>query len=240
MTKLKVIILMIFITGVSVSAQTCGFGCLGLSGTFGGYTFQNYETEGLNNYLINKLGPQTGEFEFSGGKGFRVGGNIVRAKFDNYFFTVKGYYQFLSEQKENKNLSLGDVKESYELKANHWGVGVDFGIPVCDFIDLKIIDGGVTFQQTDYEEKEFNQDDEVSLKKYENDESDIGYYVGSGFIVHLLKDYVSIEGTAFYSFMKISNLIDDDGKKLLEENSADVLNKGGFALVVQLNVGFSL
>lgn len=238
--NISILFLFLILISSSSFGQTCGFGCLGLSGAFGGYTHQTYEADGLNNYLSNKLGSKGSDMKFSEAKGFRAGGNIVRAKFEGYFFTAKGFYQFLSESKELINVVSSNIKETYEFKANYWGVGIDLGVPIFSFLDLKLIDGGVTFLQADYEEKQFTQDDETSYTKFENDGSEIGYYFGSGLIIHLMEDYVSLEGTAFYSMMKISNMIDDSGNKLLAENSADLLSKGGFSFTVQLNIGFPL
>ncbi|MFA8343273.1 MAG: hypothetical protein ACEPO8_09930 [Rhodothermaceae bacterium] len=235
--KLKSLFVLIILFAGSLFAQTCGFGCLGLSGAFGGYTYQSYETEGLNLYAKNTLGLND---SFGNAKGFRAGGNIVRAKFDGYFFTIKGFYQFSSEEKEVISASLQDVRNTYELKANYWGVGLDIGIPVLDFMDFKILDGGITFQQTDYEERQISGTGEIAYKKYENEDSDIGYYVGSGLIFHLVQDYVSLEGSAYYNMMSVSNLIDESGNKLLNEDSPDLISKGGLSLIVQLNIGFPL
>jgi len=236
-TKLKPIIVLIIIFTGSLFAQTCGFGCLGLSGVFGGYTYQSYETDGLNLYAKNNLGLKD---SFGKGKGFRVGGNIVRAKFDNYFVTVKGFYQFLKEEKYVQNIRVQAVKNTYQLKANYWGVGLDMGIPLCDIIDLKILDTGVTFNQTDFEIRQISANGEIAYNKFENEGSDIGYYVGIGLIFHLVQDYVSLEGTTYFNIMKVSNLEDDSGNKLLSKNSPDLISKGGFSFIVQLNIGFPL
>lgn len=238
--KYKILCVLIFFAAGPSMAQTCGFGCLGLSGAFGGYAIQSYETEGLNNYLNTRPGFDGSDMKFGDAKGFRIGGNIVRAKFDGYFLTLKGFYQFLSEEKEAQSASVRNVTDTYSLEACYWGIAVDVGIPANDFIDIKLMDGGVSLLQTDFEERQTSQNSEISYTKYENDGSDLGYFIGSGLIVHLVSDYVTLEGTAYYSVMNVSNLIDDSGNKLLEEGSADAISKGGFSFIVQLNIGFPL
>lgn len=240
MKKIKTLLsILAVLTGISF-AQTCGFGCLGLSGAYGGYTMQSYKAEGLNNYLIDKLGEKGNDLEFSSGTGFRIGGNIVRAQFDDYFFTVKGFYQFLNEENKLINDTFNDFRNTYTFKVNYWGLGVDVGVPICGFLDLKILDAGITFIQADFEEKEFSGNIETSYTKYENEDSELGYYFGSGVIIYLVPDYISFEGTAYYSVLKIKNMINDSGKKLLQENSSDLLSEGGFSFTMQLNISFPI
>ena len=57
-----------------VLSQSCGFGCLGLSGVYSGYSIQKYEADGLNNYFnyiinsSNSLLPLKGKYDFKEGK----------------------------------------------------------------------------------------------------------------------------------------------------------------------------
>jgi hypothetical protein len=61
--------------------------------------------------------------------------------------------------------------------------------------------------------------------------------VGSGLVLHIIPDYISIEGTAGYNFMKLENLqrTDANGNIHLINNA---IPAGGFSATIQLNVGF--
>ena len=92
-----IIILILTIPQIEKS-QTCGFGCLGLSGVYAGYSFENYVADGLNQQLNNdlqSLGIYDQEFNFHSGQGFRFGLNIVRANFDSYFFVIIFFFIFI-------------------------------------------------------------------------------------------------------------------------------------------------
>ncbi len=241
--KLKIVILFFF-TAYFLNAQSCGFGCLGFSGAFGGYTIQQYKAEGVNNAVKlfrDQFKFSNDRLKFKQGKGFKVGANIFRANFTGYFLTAKAFYQFLKE--ENKiftNQSQGATQESYTLKLNHWGVGVDFGIPLFNFLDFKIVEGGVTFFKSSLENKITQDGKELSKIRFDNPKIDIGYYVGTGIILHLIRDYVSIEGTAFYHKMEIKEMVPDKNGDLFSNINNSYINQGGFGADVQLNVGFPL
>ncbi len=221
-------------------AQSFGFGCLGLSGFYGGYSQQEYKADGINQFSKeNYSGFSTGNnIKFQKGTGFRIGANIFRAKFDDVFITFKGFFQFLKEEHEIvDDVSQGILKNKYKLSMNHWGLGLDFGFPLFSFIDLKLIEGGVAFYNSDFEYQSMLDDTQQIEKKYSPEKVQLGYYVGSGLILHLIKDYISIEGTAAFVSIKIDKmLIDTEDKTPM--NSLKAIEKGGFIGTVQLNVGF--
>ena len=228
-------------------SQTCGFGCLGLAGVYVGYSFENYTAGGLNLQLNNQLeemGINDQRYNFRSGQGFRFGMNIVRANFESYFFTVKGYYQFLEE--EQAVSALRSLDEEYKLKSkfemNHWAIGFDFGIPVVDFMDWKIIDGSIKFYNTQLTNQEIINDTVVKETKYTIPKITVGYAVGSGFVIHVIKDYISIEGTGMYNFTTIEYLTNGDNTAHFpDENSkSDLVNGSGFSGIVQLNIGIPL
>ena len=109
---------------------------MGLSGFYAGFSKQNYDNPGLNDYIsqrINFLDPSKtiikDKIEFTQGTGYRIGANFFRAKWINSF-SAKGYYQFLKESNEiSAQLQNVDTREKYQLTMNHWGVGIDLGIP---------------------------------------------------------------------------------------------------------------
>jgi hypothetical protein len=224
-------------------AQSCGFGCLGFSGFFAGYTHQSYEATGLNNYLIESFAENTsGNLpKFEAGTGFRVGANFFRAQFDDFFFSAKGYYQFLDEKHEFSIERITDAdRYIYNLQSDYFGIGVDFGIPLFHFMDWKIIEGGINIYRTEVNIETFYLNDKVIDVEFENADSDVGYYLASGVIVHILKDYVSIEGTASYSFFDGGNVEDKDQNLQFVQTDKNLIDKSGFAASVQLNLGFPL
>ena len=52
--------------------------------------------------------------------------------------------------------------------------------------------------------------------KYDSDPGVLGYSVGTGIIISLVKDYVSLEGLAGYTYLKIDNLKKDNNAYFLE------------------------
>lgn len=227
--------------------QTCGFGCLGLSGIYGGYSFENYHAEGLNHQLnkeLENMGVNDQRYDFRTGMGFRFGMNIVRANFDDYFFTVKGYYQFLEESQTVTALLLPgeefDFKSKFEM--NHWALGFDFGIPVFNFMDWKIVDGSLKFFNTKLTQQDIYENKVVQEKTFNIPKITMGYAVGSGLIIHIIKDFVSIEGTGMYNFTKIENLTNDNNTEHLPNDDSEfpLVTKGGLSAVVQLNIGIPL
>ncbi len=228
-----------------VNAQSCGFGCLGLSGAFAGYTMQEFKADGLNKQFslwATENGYTGKPIEFKRMEGIRIGANIFRADFDNYFLTAKGFYQFLKEEKElpveqNNN---GNRLNS-ELEMNYWGVGLDFGIPVFSFLNWKIVEGGVTFYNTDLKNSVTDSENNKIEYKYSNSDVNVGYYVSTGLIIHLVKNYVSLEGSAVYNFVTVDNLQDDDGIDFVSSQvNKNLIAEGGLSATVQLNIGVPL
>lgn len=231
--------------------QTCGFGCLGLSGIYVGYSFENYSADGLNQQLnsdLEKVGINDQSYNFHSGQGFRFGMNIVRANFESYFFSVKGYYQFLEEEQVVTGSILPDdlLNVEYDLKSklemNHWAMGFDFGIPLVNFLDWKIVDGSIKFYNTQLLNQVIENNTVVEEAKYTTPKISVGYALGSGFIIHIIKDYISIEGTGMYNFTNVDYLTNDNNSsRFPDENSkTDLVNSGGFSGIVQLNIGIPL
>lgn len=247
---LRVFYILFFITYffVKTSAQTFGFGCLGLSGFYAGITHQYYETAGIREYLFPESINNPNfhfDIEFKRGTGYRVGANIFRAKFSKAFITAKGYYQFL---KESYNRQINDeihgkMNYKYELSLNHWGVGIDFGFPIFSILDFKLLEGHVTFFNPEFSKEMLDVNNNILEEdKFSTDKVKIGYFVGSGMIFHLIPDYVSIEASAGYSFFIVDKFIDDNNNIVIPIPSSknNAINKSKFSATVQLNVGFPL
>ncbi len=233
-------ILIFFVLNSKIQPQSFGFGCLGLSGFYGGYSQQEYKADGINLFAQqNYNGPlANNDVKFQKGTGFRIGANIFRAQFDDVFISLKGFFQFLKEEHEVVDeLSQEILKNKYKLSMNHWGLGIDFGFPVFSFLDLKLIDGGVAFYNSDFEYQTLLNDEQKIEQKFSPEKPKIGYYVGTGLILHLIKDYISIEGTAAFSSITIDKMLSDKDETL-PMNSKTAIEKGGFTGTVQLNVGF--
>jgi len=237
------LILFIILSFASVTqAQSFGFGCLGLSGFYGGYSQQEYTADGINlfaqqNYSISSVDH---DIKFQKGTGFRIGANVFRAKFSGVFLTLKGYFQFLKEEHEIVDiLPEGVLKNKYQLSMNHWGLGVDFGFPLFSIIDLKLVEGGVTFYDTNFDYQTLLNDNQLTEQKFSPDKLQLGYYVGSGIIIHLIRDYISIEGTVAFSKVRIEKIESDDGSAISSTISQKrAIEKGGLIGTIQLNVGF--
>lgn len=228
------ILVLYFSVNENIKAQSCGFGCLGLSGVYGGYTFQEFKADGINSFVST-----SDNFEFNKGEGFRIGTNLFRAQFDDYFITAKGFFQFINEEYKTSDL-LNSVGEEYQLKHNYWGVGVDFGIPLFSIVDWKIVEGGVTFLNVELKTNQLVNEVQISESKFENKKLDVGYYVASGIIIHIIKDYISLEGTASYNIYKVDEFVDDNGNNVAIESGKSFIENKGVTATVQLNLGFPL
>lgn len=234
----------IILISSSIQAQTFGFGCLGLSGFYAGISRESYDASGINGFLnpiilrSNNSNQSSNTIKFEKGTGYRIGANFFRAKFDKIFITAKGYYQFLKEEHSTTELSSGSTLTSnHNLSLNHWGVGIDFGFNLFWILDWKVIEGNVKFFNGDFT-SEYSKDNVFQNDtKYSLDKTQLGYYVGSGLILHLVPDYISIEGTAGFNFVKIEKLkrIDGSGNELFINNA---IPAGGFSATIQLNIGF--
>ena len=228
------------------NAQSFGFGCLGLSGFYGGYTQQVYKADGINE-LINQnyLSSSDEKIKLEKGTGFRIGANIFRADFNDVFITVKGFFQFLKEEHTINSQPLGVIQGTFQkkiqLSMNHWGVALDFGFPLFSIFDLKLVEGGVTFYNSEFVYNTLLNDVQQTEVKLEPEKTQISYYIGSGLIINLIPEYISIEGTAAYTLLGIDSLKNNNVIVIPSLVSAKrPIEKGGFAATVQLNVGFPL
>lgn len=238
----KFILIMLF-TGSFTAAQTCGFSCFGLSGFYGGYSINEFNANNLNSYILNTLDAEKliGEKpNFGRAEGYRIGANIFRAQFDSYFVSAKGFYQFL-DQKQDFLQSMENLKQidKYSLKLNYWGLGIDFGIPLFNFLDLKLFEGGITFYRAKLNYALFQNSQKMSEKNFETSKVDMSYYVGSGLIIHIIPNYISIEGTATYSIFTLDAFEDVNGNRFPPTLSSDqfLLSGKKFGATLQLNIG---
>jgi len=246
----KIIFILIF-NLTTVIPQSFGFGCFGFVGGYAGYSYQKYEPGYLNEsiQIFNKAmsdGNSQIIPEFGNSQGYRFGINFFRARFSGFFISLKGYYEVLSEDHKYSYSDLGtNIKSELDLNIKNWSVGFDCGIPVTNFLSWKIVDGSLHFNSARLTHKPDLNDNTRDIK-YNNDSPELGYSIGTGFVFSIIENFVSLEGTAGYTVMKINKMTTDEGAVffLRPDNSRIIENEfikgGGFNAVVQLNVGFPL
>lgn len=247
----KKIFLVLFALAVTgTNAQKMGFGCFGLVGGFGGYSFQAYNADGLNNYIdaFNKSRKDTltqSMSKFKASSGYRFGMNFFRANIKNLVLTTKGFYQSMSESHDAKLASASkDYSALYELNVNSWGVGVDIGAKICKPFVWKVIDASVLFNSSEFKITNNYPEAITTIDKY-SDDSNLSYSIGTGFIYSIIANYISLEGTFGYSLISVKNLKNDDGKKLNVDEKSNVemdgfIKSGGINALLQLNISFPI
>ncbi|GAB4299885.1 MAG: hypothetical protein Kow0098_26770 [Ignavibacteriaceae bacterium] len=247
---LLVSLILIIFAPYHVNAQSFGFGCLGFVSGFGGYSYQIYEPSGLNNYIsrfnqlrAENLSEQVSQFRKA--EGYRIGINFFRANFEGFFITTKGFYQRLQEEKvTSENTIQGLNNYSFETLINNWSIGIDFGIDISKALSWKIIDGALHFNNAKFIRTD-NLPGQTISTTYKSDHSQLGYSLGTGFILDIAEEYISLEGLVAFSEIEIKELKTDGGLKLTETEDSDVtmtdfIDAGGFNAVIQLNIGFPL
>lgn len=241
------IFLLLIIFSANSYSQSFGFGCLGFVGGFGGYSHQQYKPVGLNQY-VNDFNSRYVEYidtkmeQFGKSSGYRIGVNVFRAKFTGFLITAKGFYQQLHEEHSTQFTSTQEDYE-YDLKIRSYGIGIDLGIPVTSFLSWKIVDGSLLINGAKFTET-INSSARTDVNKFENEKTELGYSIGSGFIFEIIKNYISLEGSASYTQLTIDKMVNEDGSGILNFNTIGsedkFINSGGFNAVVQLNLGFPL
>ncbi|MCL5029295.1 MAG: hypothetical protein M1480_09805 [Bacteroidetes bacterium] len=251
----KKLIFFVFIFSLIISdkakSQSFGFGCLGFVGGYGGYSYQAYDPKGLNSYVdnfnsYNKDSLSSPMGKFGQAKGYRVGINFFRANIKGFILTTKGFYQYLIEKKSATiNSDGGSSTIIYELDLKNWGVGIDLGTTISGALSWKVIDAAVLFNTVTFTDTRNIPGPTTLVKRYNNENTILGYTFGTGFILAIVDQYISIEGVAGYTIFSIDRMKADDGSEMpLSENSSQPMRNfiasGGFNAVIQLNVGFPL
>ncbi len=248
---LKVLCIFLLVYLPNIKAQAFGFGCLGFVGGYGGYSYQDYDPQGLNSYVVSynelhndSLSSPLGKF----GKatGYRVGINFFRANIEGFILTTKGFYQSLREKQESSiYTSAGETSTVYDLEIKNWGVGIDLGTTITSALSWKVIDAALLYNFATLTRTANMPGAKSQVKEFNNTKPTFGYSIGTGFILAVIDDYVSLEGVAGYSVFKIDQMQLSDGTLLKTSESSQVpmhnfINSGGFNAVIQLNIGFPL
>lgn len=242
--------LTIVLFSTNINSQTFGFGCLGFFGGYGGAAYQSYKADGLNQFVkyFNEMKSNTIDDplqEYYGAVGYRVGVNFFRATWESGFIlTAKGYYQSISRTRAaTETLPDGTSNYEFELELKNWAVGIDFGYDITNFLSWKIVDGALNFNTVSFINT-INTSGETNINKYKSDPNVLGYSVGTGIIISIIKDYISLEGMAGFTDIKIETINYEEGNKFFDDfpksNDTNFIQSGGFTAVVQLNVGFPL
>lgn len=244
MLKSTIVIIMIIISAqfLPLRAQSFGFGCLGLVGGFGGYSYQQYKADGLNAYIdeFNSALPDSVKkmSHFREASGYRVGMNLFRGNLQGFILTVKGFYQSVSSK---KNISAGQTSSSdFELTLKTWGVGIDLGTSITSSFSWKVLDVALLYTSGVFTTT-FSQPSNSDISQYTSS-SNVGYAIGSGFILSIIQDYVTLEGTASYSIFSVHEMKDDYGNAITanKEPVKNIISNGGLNGVIQLNLSFPL
>jgi hypothetical protein len=242
---------LIVLSPVKISAQSFGFGCLGFVGGYAGFSYQVYSPKGLNEYIGIFNSVQQDSFlispmtEFGKAKGYRVGLNLFRANLEGLILTAKGFYQFLGEKHEaSQQLPAGSKTTTYELELKNWGVGLDLGTTITKALSWKVIDAALLFYTANFTNTQ-NLPGISEVKEYQTEASKLGYTIGTGFILAVIDEYITIEGVAAYTVFSIDKMKLSETEYLtVNEYSNEIMQNfieaGGFNAVIQLNIGFPL
>ncbi len=250
----RILILSIFLFLIicnNLPAQNFGFGCLGFVGGYGGYSYQKFQPGTLNDYIDNfnlvyKDSLRTPLDKFGKAGGYRLGLNFFRAKIKGFIITAKGFYQNLTEKHEAKEyLAGGSGNTTLELEIINWALGIDLGKEITGGLSWKVVDAAILFNRAKFTSTQNLPNAVTIVDQYNSDRTSIGYTVGTGFILEIWEEYVSLEGVAAFTQFSIERMKTDDGKLFagtLNQSSSGkkFIEKGGFNAVIQLNVGLPL
>ncbi len=235
----KIIFVLFLLFATNSNAQKFGFGCFGLSGFYVGISEHHYKAEGINKYVNSNYGVSfsklNDEVDFNLGSGYRIGANIFRVKWDNLFFTAKGFFQFLKEEHTQNISSL--ERNKLILNMNQWGIGIDVGMPITSFVDWKIVEGGITYYNSELVRQQLENNSLTIERKYAPEKNNASFYVATGIILHIIHDYMSLEATASYNFMNVNEFI----SKVSDSSTikiTDPFSEKGYSGTIQLNISF--
>ncbi len=244
------LVLLWVIFNCNLPAQTFGFGCLGFVGGYGGYSYQKFQPGLLNDYiddfnLIYKDSLSSPMDKFGKADGYRLGLNFFRAKFKGFIITAKGFYQNLSEQqKATEYLKGGNGNTTLQLEIINWALGIDLGTQITGGLSWKVVDAAVLFNNAKFTSTQNLPNAVTIVEQYRSESTSIGYTIGTGFILEVVDEYLSIEGVAAYTDFSIDKMKTGDGKYFASTqdspDSKKFIEKGGFNAVIQLNVGLPL
>lgn len=183
---------------------------------------------------------------FAVARGFRFGLNFFRTDFDGLVLTSKGYYQKISQENlsEYKVGSL-DASSTFQVDVTTWGFGIDLGTTITPKFIWKVMDIIIVFGNARFREI-YNEAGSSSLiKDYFSEESNVSYQLGTGFILNIVSNYITLEGTVGYSSFNFGRMKQNDDTYLtVNENSniimENFINSAGVTATLQFNLSFPL
>jgi hypothetical protein len=258
--SLKILVILIVVLSVvlfqnSSLCQSFGFGCLGFVGGYGGYSYQKFNAPGLNNYVKDfnetykgSLSSPMGNFDTE--TGYRVGINFFRANIRGFILTTKGFYQSLTQKNSatinyfTANRNDSNSNAIFELDLKSYGLGLDLGTSITNALSWKVVDAALLYNMATFTDTRNYPGAATEVFNYNNEKYILGYTVGTGFILEIIDQYISLEGVAGYTAFAIDRMKSANGPMPLTENSpqpmSNFIESGGFNAVVQLNIGFPL
>ena len=242
-------LLNIFLIDLEAQDECCGLGSImGMlvqTGISGGYGIQNYNAEGLNQYIniFNRNRPelQTKMGNFGEAKGYKVGLNIVQFLVNKWVIGLRFHYQWTKEKNNSEAITPnGKVISEFELNVTQLALGFTLSYYIGKYFDVKILDIMATSNAANMMNR--YRDDLVSTElKLKTPSSSIGLNTGAGFTVYILPPYIGIETTAGYSFLKVNSIAFESGGALTKNEStaepmSNFISSGGFFAFAQLNL----
>jgi|GEM_PF-382852 len=247
----KYFFILFLLISIGLHAQDLGFGCLGLVGGFAGYGIQTYQTKGINQrvdffnarYKTSLNSPMN---NFGQAAGYRLGINFYSQKFSGFNISFIGFYQKLAEKnKAIRDSGSIEIAKTFEVKITSFGLGIDFGTHITEMVNWKILKVAILFSQANYIESEDRPGILTVKDDYKSAKTNIGYSLSTGFVVYLIGNYISIEGSAGYRLFSFEQLTKDDGTLLTQNEQSSqplavAIKNGGLAGTIQLNFNFPL
>ena len=212
--SLKILIFLIVVLSVvlfqnSSFCQSFGFGCLGFVGGYGGYSYQKYNAPGLNNYVKDFNQNYKGSLSspmsnFGTETGYRVGINFFRANIKGFILTTKGFYQSLTEKNSatinyftassvNGNANTSNSNAIFELDLKSYGLGLDLGTSITNALSWKVVDAALLYNMASFTDTRNFPGAATEVFNYNNEKYILGYTVGTGFILEIIDQYISLK-----------------------------------------------
>ena len=121
---------------------------------------------------------------------------------------------------------------------------MDIGMSVTKGISWKVIDGDLMYYDLRFTKSINSVAGLLSKDQYSPEKVSIGYSLGSGFILYIIKNYISLEGTVGVSNFSVGKMKNKTGEFLKISSTNEIVTKavesGGFSAIIQLNIGFPL
>ena len=121
----------------------------------------------------------------------------------------------------------------------------DLGTEITGGLRWKVVDAAVLFNSAKFTTTQNLPNAVTIVDQYKSESTSIGYTIGTGFILEVIEEYVSLEGVAAFTQFSIDKMKTDEGNYFvaaqnIQSAGKKFIEKGGFNAVIQLNVGLPL